>query len=365
MIKQARVSYINSRSECNTYDENGMLPIITAPMYSVVDETNYKIFLDNKVQVCMPRNPKFEPNNEYFSSCSLSEFNGFILKLDKLIEPVKICIDVANGNMMMLHHAIKEAKDKFGDKLIIMSGNVATKEAFFELALAGCDYIRVGVGGSIMACNTTKNTGVGQEDLGKLISECYQLKNNSGYPGIGLSHVKIVADGISTYISQCEKQYGFMDNGYATINKLLWLGADLVMIGKLFVQAFESASEKVPIQNELYDWVNQQIDLIYQKDKNISEEEVRKHMDKLEKPIHLLKVEYQGMSTKESQLKYKDSSSIKHSEGSKVFLPVKWRLNEWLNGSESNSDYLPGFIPCLQSAMSYTNAKELNEFKNG
>ncbi len=38
-------STIDSRDECIPTDENKMLPLITAPMYSVVDERNVPIFI--------------------------------------------------------------------------------------------------------------------------------------------------------------------------------------------------------------------------------------------------------------------------------------------------------------------------------
>jgi hypothetical protein len=118
--------------------------------------------------------------------------------------------------------------------------------------------------------------------------------------------------------------YGFLDNGYATINKLLYLGSDIVMIGKLFAQCDESSGEK--------------------------------YINDLNKKL----VKYQGMSTKEAQNKY--NSILKHSEGNTNLIEVKWSLNEWLNGSENQSDYLPGYINCLKSAMAYTGSETINDF---
>ena len=79
MIQQAKLSEVKSRNECNIYN-NGFLPLITAPMYSVVNNDNYKKFIDNKINVCLPRTTfinKYELNqyNEnIFISMSLYEF---------------------------------------------------------------------------------------------------------------------------------------------------------------------------------------------------------------------------------------------------------------------------------------------------
>jgi hypothetical protein len=170
---------LNSRSEANPFDENGFLPLITAPMYSVVDDTNYQLFLDNKIRVCMPRSTGFDgelnwmKNEQVFTSCSLEQFKELFVDQYESVDTIKqcICIDTANGNMPALHDAIKQAKEIHGDNLIIMAGNVASVEAFVELAKTGVDYIRVGIG-SGGACNTTSNTGVGQEDLEGLIERC-------------------------------------------------------------------------------------------------------------------------------------------------------------------------------------------------
>ena len=44
MIVPETVTNIASRSECNPYDEYGMLPIFTAPMSTVVDSYNIDDF---------------------------------------------------------------------------------------------------------------------------------------------------------------------------------------------------------------------------------------------------------------------------------------------------------------------------------
>ena len=254
MIKQCAVSDIESRSECNPYNSEGFLPIITSPMYSVVNEDNVNIFLENKVQVCLPRNIGTIPENgEYFVSYSLNDFiKNYITQYEitkmSLTFVVKVCIDTAAGHLKSLHEAIRKAKEIHGNNLIIMAGNVASEDAFVELAKTGVDYIRVGIGGG-GGCNTTSNTGVGQEDLRQLIGSCknritraqnsmriYEKEGAEYYTRAGipanlhkklyhdefaLSQVKIVADGISSYIKQCEEGLFHLFLGCANSHNLI------------------------------------------------------------------------------------------------------------------------------------------------
>ena len=392
MITQSEIG-LNSRSEANPYLDNGFLPLITAPMYSVVDESNYQLFLDNKIQVCLPRKCKTDTilytSYPLWLTYSLEDFGYTFLQKNPIEYKHKVCVDTANGNMPQLHDTIRKAKEIHGDNLVIMAGNVGSVEAFVELAKTGVDYIRVGIGGG-GGCNTTSNTGVGQKDLEKLIQACNSVKNNlyhvNNYYSLtqylsekercALKDCKIVADGISSYINYCQKEYGFNDNGYAAINKLLIAGADLVMVGKLFAQCLESAGELAWKDESTGNYINHKIradiDYLY-KDKSTT-----------------LYVKYSGMSTQAEQQKYRTDiqqlkiiggpdltidnnyeltvekvgttfKDIKPSEGSVQWIPIRWTLNEWLNGSgkQDESPYLMGFVNALRSMMSYTGKVKL------
>jgi len=258
-----------------------------------------------------------------------------------------------------------------------MAGNVASMEAFVELAKTGVDYIRVGIGGG-GGCNTTSNTGVGQEDLFYLVERCYERRkreqnvqkgcfeeglskyltrngvsadyhNEVFLNSSSIAKVKIVADGISSYIKQCETKYGFNDNGYAAINKLLFAGADLVMIGKLFAQCVESAGiKRYGLKGKEYNWKDSNYQL------NIVDGWIKEHYYR-----EKLEVKYSGMSTQMEQKNYR--SDVKPSEGSVQWLPVRWTLNEWLNGSANQDEapYLMGWINSIKSVMAYTGKTKL------
>jgi hypothetical protein len=402
MINQAPISYIDSRNECNVYDDNGFLPLITAPMYSVIDEKNYETFLNHNIQTCIPRGIKTNLKSKYglWISYSLNDFiDNFHNNKIELDQIEYALIDTANGNMFRLHNAIKIAKSIHKDKLVIMAGNVSSVEAFIELAKTGVDYIRIGIGGS-SSCNTTSNTGVGQLDLEELIIRCYTAKiqlENVGTCGenfnykwysrhsntewlkyehiinfisnkdcLQIANVKIVADGISSYVKGCQTKYGFNDNGYAAINKLLYTGADLVMVGKLFAQCMESAGEKGILDRLSNTYIS-----------------LSKLKNKISESTNIY-VKYSGMSTQTEQQNYKscphdtDSDNncgycyktgkclnIKPSEGSINWIPVRFNLVDWIYGDSTQDSYpyLMGWKNSLQSAMSYTNSKKLIDFK--
>lgn len=307
MIKQTAIG-LNSRGEVILPE---FLPLITAPMLSVVNKHNIDIYLNNKIQVSLPRNINFEKDNEYvWNTYSFDKTEELFLRSieeDFCYLPDKLLIDVANGNMPKLYQLIKNIKTVY-PKIQIMSGNVSSVEAFEQLAKTGIDYIRVGIGGGSV-CNTTTNVGVGQKNLAKLIKKCVKLRNQ--YNSINkdsYSDVKIVADGISSYIRYCGRKYGYHQNGYAAILKLLDSGADLVMIGGKFANLVKTEFDS------------------------------KKHY---------------GMSSHEAQKHY--SNELKPSEGMVAQLTRRYSFKDWLYGSEKPDDYPfhMGFINAYKSYKSY------------
>lgn len=150
------ISSVEHRKQCNPYDENGFLPIFTAPMSTVVSNENYELFEKNKIYSILPRNEEYSLRVEYalsnrWSAFSLAEFKDLFCD-DTLYEkykeiPKKALIDVANGHMKILFKTIKKAKDLYGKSLTIMMGNIANPETYLECLKCGVDYIRVGIGG--------------------------------------------------------------------------------------------------------------------------------------------------------------------------------------------------------------------------
>ena len=390
-IVPAAVSDIDSRKECDIFYEDGNLPIFTAPMMTVVNEHNYKIYKENKINVILPRTIKYKKRLEYLENgewvaFSLSEFKklfvephgdyksvgkaGFMSLYGKKGATYKVCIDMANGHMHSLYNAVNSAKnsaDAVGYELIVMVGNIASPETYRWICLnTNIDYVRcaIGSGGN---CITSSNTGT-HYPIASLIDECKQikdeLKDEMDYyePGTEFIDVKclpyIVADG------------GIKN--YSDINKALALGADYVMIGSLFGQLLESSADMIIESRD-----NAQYPAVYDADSgkivyytsygskklNIwngnTEEEKRTFI----RSVKNIKKRLIGMSTKEAQIaisraleepKELAPDMLKTSEGITTFVECKYTMSQWL---ENMMDY-------LRSAMSYCNCKNLEEFKN-
>lgn len=323
----AAVSEIEHRSECNPYINEdldlpmplrlGCLPLFTAPMTSVIDENNWKMFQDNKINTIIPRSVNWETrldlSDKTFIAVSLSEFERLI-DFYHPVQTIHICVDIANGHMKKILDLCKQAKEKFGNYISIMAGNIANPDTYLEYAKAGIDYVRCGIG-SGSCCTTSSNAGGIHYPMVSLLSELNKRKKfvyeNKALSDWGyykndveyLSVPKIVADG------------GF--SNFDQIIKALAIGADYVMLGKIFAMSEEACGEVVPTEDEKY---------------------MRK---------------YYGMSTKKAQAEF-GNTELKTAEGIETLVPIKYTLAGWCDN----------FISYLRSAMSYTNSRNLNEFKD-
>jgi GMP reductase len=104
---------------------------------------------------------------------------------DKVPQIKFLCIDVANGYAESFVEHVTKCRSVF-PKHVIIAGNVVTGEMTEELALAGADIIKVGIGpGSV--CTTRKMAGVGYPQLSAII-ECADAAHGLG--------ALVIADGI-------------------------------------------------------------------------------------------------------------------------------------------------------------------------
>jgi len=129
-----------------------------------------------------------------------------------------ITVDTAHGHSEKVLKAVEKIKKTYPN-LPLVAGNVATYSATKDLAAAGADCVKVGIGpGSI--CTTRVVAGVGVPQL-TAVMECARAGKEVGIP--------VIADG------------GIKYSGDAV--KALAAGASVVMIGSLFGGTKESPGE--------------------------------------------------------------------------------------------------------------------------
>ena len=344
MIQPAVVSDINHRSECNPYIEDGMLPIFTAPMSTVVDTQNYDLFYENHLFAILPRNIDWEIRKEWiykgkWVAVSLDEFEDFICHEANFFQcpndyHLRIVIDVANGHMKKIFMLSSLARIIHGNRLEIMSGNIANPMTYDEYCNACIDYVRVGIGGGA-GCITSSNTGI-HDGIASLLDEIDYIKVNRRLKGKFCT--KVIADG------------GI--RGYSDVIKALALGADYVMIGSLLAQTVESAA---PIykKNRLGALATEPFSEVTTKDiRPLNEDKcLGKWIDKDGKVYGHLYKEFYGMTSKYGQISI-NGEKTKTSEGIKKELEVTTNLDTWV---ENMTAY-------LRSAMSYCNITDVKRF---
>lgn len=136
-----------------------------------------------------------------------------------------VCVDVAHGHMDRCVEAVEDLTTELDGP--IMAGNVATAGGAKDLALAGADSIKVGIGpGS--TCQTRKVSGVGVPQF---------------------TAVQTISDALETLVRQTdtiEQRPTIIADGGITsggdMSKALLGGADAVMVGSLLAGCAESPS---------------------------------------------------------------------------------------------------------------------------
>ncbi|KAA8668659.1 IMP dehydrogenase [Clostridium sp. MT-14] len=133
-----------------------------------------------------------------------------------------ITVDTAHGHSKGVLDAVQTIKGKYPE-LQIIAGNIATGDAVRDLAKAGVDCVKVGIGpGSI--CTTRVISGVGVPQL-TAIMDCVEEANKFDVP--------IIADGGIKYSGD--------------IVKALAAGAKVAMMGSMF-----AGCDEAPGETEIY-----------------------------------------------------------------------------------------------------------------
>ena len=322
-IIPAKSSDIEHRSDVVIYNSHDKLPLFAAPMHCIINLENRKLFEDQGINTIIPRTVMWEERAKYiklgaWTAVGFEEAACIYYTYDYDKCPkIRICIDQANGHMNKLLELCSKLKDKFEDRIRIMTGNIANPYTYKEYARVGIDYVRVGIGGG-GACTTSVQTGI-HYPMGSLIFNCYeqklQVRKEIALGAKYKSVPKIVADGGFSRIDQ--------------IVKALAIGADYVMLGKILASTEEACSRDCDT-----------------------------YFSTLENKVVTLK-EYFGMSTEKAQELINEASFNpvenfvpKHSEGVVTKIDVTGSLKDWIYDFEH----------ALRSCMSYTNARNLKEF---
>ena len=129
-----------------------------------------------------------------------------------------ITVDIAHGHSVSMIETLKWLKDTYPDVEVI-AGNVATPEGVIDLAEAGADAIKVGIGPGSM-CTTRVITGCGVPQL-TAVALCSETAHSIGIP--------VIADG------------GIKTSG--DIVKAIAAGADTVMLGSILSGTLETPGE--------------------------------------------------------------------------------------------------------------------------
>jgi IMP dehydrogenase/GMP reductase len=398
-IVPSDLTTINSRSECNPFYEDGNLPIFASPMASVVNTLNFNLWEREHIIPILPRNINYNIRLDYIKqgkwvALSLSEFEKLFIENDEFMNNMsdiaRICVDLANGHMKHLINLCKIAKDKYQDKLIIMTGNIANPETYKEYCEAGIDYVRCSIG-SGSCCTTASNTAV-HYPIASLIDEINNVKKSRKHiydPYYDKFCTKVIADG------------GIRN--YNDVIKALALGADYVMVGGLFASFIESAGEIVEgdkfinldnttdYENDIK-IINKEFDSDYLLNKIIikgplsmsDEFDIYKDCEGVDtlkitlggnltqyfyifdiyNPIlnedikraitdlYKFKKRMYGMSTKTAQRLIKSDNKLKTAEGIEKTIDVKYTMKQWVEN----------MIAYIRSTMSYCNAYSLKRF---
>ena len=227
-------SDIESRSEVDIGNNLGFhkfkIPIISSPMDTVTEEGMCRAMAHAGGLGIVHRYNEITDQQKIVESLSADFPPGYLAVavgitgdyLDRARAAVKsgataLCVDVAHGHHILMKRALQTLRENLDDGVHIMAGNVATLEAFNDLADWGADSVKVGIGGGSI-CSTRIQTGHGMPTLQSVL-ECAKSDRSA----------KLIADG------------GIKTSG--DIVKALAAGADFVMLGSLLGGTDESPGE--------------------------------------------------------------------------------------------------------------------------
>jgi GMP reductase len=292
------------------------IPIMASNMDTIGTFEMYKVLSKYKMITCFHKyyslqdyqQQELDPDYYAISTGISNEDYNRLKILINALNPSFICIDVANGYMFSFVEFVKKVSKNY-PKLVIICGNVTSREMVEELIInSEADIIKCGIGGGSV-CTTRIQTGVGIPQL-SCIMECADAAH--GVNG------KIISDGGCVVPGDVAKAFG--------------ANADFVMLGGILSGHYESGGE-------------------------------------IEKDEHgnLFKTFY-GMSSEKAMEKYSGGmAKHKSSEGKVVKIPYKGHVEETilniLGGLRSTCTYI-GAKTLKDAPKCTTFVRVLNQLNN-
>lgn len=251
-------------------------------------------------------------------------------RLQKVVEAGAnpIVVDVAHGHTTSVMEFIRRAKNEY-PTVTMISGNIATAEAAKDLAEAGVDALRVGVG-SGSACTTRVVAGIGVPQATAI------LEVKRGLNEAGMEFVKIISDG------------GHRNSG--DIVKALALGANCVMLGGMLA--------KFPVAAGEFRWIDigQDSDLNKVFDMRMSDtgkdavEVFNEGIRPIEQPNRVIKKKvFRGMASGGALIDYKGDSEEHIREGEEFLVDIDH------NFEQTMKDIING----IKIGLAYNGAKDI------
>jgi len=304
-------------------DHYNGIPIMAANMDGVGTFEMADKLAEGEMFTCLVKTYSVDELVEYFmgpierSECvamSIGTSDHDYYKLIKVKSEVEnklkyVCMDIANGYSDHFAAHVRRVREEFPD-LVIIAGNVVTREMTEELILNGADIVKVGIGpGSV--CTTRIQTGVGYPQLSAVI-ECADAAHGLG------GH--IIADGGCTCPGDVAKAFA--------------AGADFVMLGGMLAGHDEGGGEVI---TKIYET-----------------NEVTKTDDGFFESVYEEKqfVQFYGMSSESANDKHFGGlKEYRSSEGRTVLVPYRGEV------ARTIQDILGG----VRSTCTYTGAMKLKQ----
>jgi IMP dehydrogenase len=207
------------------------IPIISANMDTITEEAMSDAITGFGGMAILHRFMSIEENVAMFQRVKNQKQTGISIGIGEESMPRAealiavgaeiICVDVAHGHSKEVNRTVRQLRERWGNNIMIIAGNVATYAGADYLAAAGADVIKVGIGpGSV--CSTRMKTGFGVPQLTAL-QECRKVDRC------------VIADG------------GIKNPGDAV--KALAAGADFIMMGGMLSGTDETPGQVITRKN--------------------------------------------------------------------------------------------------------------------